>query len=137
MKNTFDTDAILYKILAQSDIKNQINGGIYYEGDRPTDSTSEDITINSISLSQDFLPQIGVSNVNIYVSDKKISIKGKERFVADRQRLKTITQKVTDILRSARVDNLLFTLQSQEVTPEINVKQHFTNIRLSWNIQEE
>ena len=75
MKTTFDTDSILYNILLNSPLKNAISGGFYLGEDRPDDSEEEDVVINSIVLSQDYHPQIGTSNVNIYAPDKKVKDK--------------------------------------------------------------
>ena len=77
MKTTFDTDSILFRLLNGSPLKTEINGGIYCGDDRPENSELEDVCINSIDLTQDYLPQLGTSNVNIYVSDTTKKIAGK------------------------------------------------------------
>ncbi len=135
MKTTFDTDSILYKILRNSTLKNAISGGFYVGDDRPDDSDEEDVVINSITLAQDYLPQIGSSNINIYAPDKKVRIKGREQIVSDRERLKVLLGKTIKILKDAKISGLAFTLESQTILPEPSVKQHFVNIRISWNIQ--
>ncbi len=124
MKQTFDTDSILFGILKNAPVKNAISGGIYVGDDRPDDSEDEDIVVNSIYLTQDYHPQIGTSNVNIYVSDNRV-------------RLKALSAKAMDALRNAKVPGLLFTIESQNVLAEPNSKQHFVNIRISWNIQTD
>ena len=68
MKTSFDINTIVYRILNVQTVKNAISGDIYKGDDRPDDSTDEDIVINTISLTQDFLPQIATSNVNVYVA---------------------------------------------------------------------
>ena len=73
MKTPFDTDAILFGLL---DGKTSIKGGCYVGDDRPEDSTDEDIVVNTIDLSQDSLPQIGTSNINIYTKDTSKKING-------------------------------------------------------------
>ena len=88
LKTSFDTDAILYGILSRSPLKAALSGGIYVGDDRPADSMAEDVVINTITLTQEYHPQQGVSNVNVYVSDKAVRIGDKEQFVADRVRLK-------------------------------------------------
>lgn len=137
MKQTFDTDSILFGILKKSPVKNAISGNIYVGDDRPDDSQDEDIVVNSIDLTQDYLPQIGTSNVNIYVPDMITSIGGKQQMKSNRVRLKALSEKAMNALRSASVPGLLFSIESQNVLAEPNTKQHFVNIRISWNIQTD
>lgn len=135
MKTTFDTDAILFSVLSQSPVKNAISGGIYVGDDRPDDSTDEDIVVNSIDLTQDYLPQIGTSNVNIYVKDTPKKIKGKQQLQANRTRLKALSEKTMEVLRGANITGLKMILGSQTILEEPSVKQHYVNIRIDWNIQ--
>jgi hypothetical protein len=135
MKTTFDTDSILYSLLRDSPVSTAINGGIYVGDDRPEDSEKEDIVVNSIDLTQDYLPQIGTSNVNIYVSDKNVKIRGKQQLQADRIRLKSLSEMAMEVLRGANITGLKLILGSQTILEEPSVKQHFVNIRIDWNIQ--
>ena len=68
--STIDTDDMLYKLLRRAidEGKFSINGVVCQESDRPEDSQTEDIVINTIALSHD-KPQDGTSNVNIYVPE--------------------------------------------------------------------
>lgn len=135
---TFDIDAIVYKMLNVPAITDVISGGVYVgEDDRPDDSAKEDIVINSITLTQDYLPQLGTSNVNIFVPDKARKINGMQQYKEHRQRLKLITKKVTEIIRSTIVTGLKISLGPQTVIAKADIKQHYVNIRLSWNIQTE
>ncbi|GBU07965.1 hypothetical protein AwDysgo_12960 [Bacteroidales bacterium] len=135
MKQTFDTDSILYGILFNSQIKNAISGNIYLGDDRPDDSQDEDVVINSIDLTQDYHPQLGTSNVNIYVPDMLVKINNKQQSKSNRLRLKVLSEKTMKILRGAKIPGLLFTIESQYTLAEPSVKQHYVNIRISWNIQ--
>lgn len=137
MKQLFDTDSILYGILSKSPVKNAISGSIYVGDDRPDDSEDEDIVVNSIDLTQDYLPQIGTSNVNIYVKDTPKKIKGKQQMKANRTRLKALSEKTMTVLRGAIVPGLKFTIENQAILAESSIKQHFVNIRISWNIQTD
>lgn len=137
MKTSFDTDAILFDLLSKSPVKTAISGGIYVGDDRPDDSMDEDIVVNSIALTQDYLPQIGTSNVNIYVSDTNKKIQGKQQLKANRKRLDELTQNAMNVLRSAKIAGLLFSIENQTVLAEPTIKQHFVNIRISWNIQTD
>ena len=135
MKTSFDTDAILFDLLNKSPLKNAINGGIYVGDTRPEDSHDEDVVVNTITLTQDYLPQIATSNVNIYVSDTNKTIKGKKQLQANRTRLKALSEKTMKILRGTSLTGLKFTPVSQVILAETSIKQHYVNIRIEWNIQ--
>lgn len=135
MKTTFDTDNILYGILSKSPLKNAISGGIYKEGDRPVDSMDEDVVINNITLTQDHHPQLGVSNVNIYVPDIYIETKRGRQMAQNRKRLSVLTEMVMRTLRTAKVHGLALTVEEQTILRESEIEQHYVNIRISWNIQ--
>ncbi len=137
MKNSFDTDTILYRILRDSPVKEALTGDIYYEGDRPADSDKEDIVINTVTLTQDYHPQIGESNVNVYVADNIITVDGKQQRIPNRVRLKTLTAMVIQAIRESRIEGLKANLKWQRVLQEPDIDQTFTNIRLSWNIQTD
>lgn len=135
MKSSFDTDTILFRILRDSPVMGIISGDIYYEGDRPADSIKEDIVINTVTLTQDYHPQLGDSNVNIFVSDSIITINGKQQRAVNRTRLKQLTELVIQAIRDSRHDGLKANLKWQRTLQEPEINQSFTNIRISWNIQ--
>ena len=134
MKMDFDTNAILFGILNG---KTSIKGGCYVGDDRPQDSMEEDIVINTIDLTQDSLPQIGTSNVNIYVSDTSKKIKGKVQIMANRTRLKALAVEALQLIRKANVQGLKIVPGNMTTMYEPTTKQHFVNIRVDWNIQIE
>lgn len=135
MKTTFETDTLLFSLLRESPVSAAINGGIYVGDDRPDDSVKEDIVVNSIDLTQDYLPQIGTSNVNIFVPDKVVTIGGKQQLKANRTRLKELSNMAIATLRNANITGLKLILVNQTILAEPSVNQHFTNIRINWNIQ--
>lgn len=138
MKTSFDIDKIVFELLSSSkELKNAIKGGIYYQNDRPDGSTDEDVVINTITMTQDFLPQIATSNVNIYVADQKRRIKGTEQFKPNHEKLSELTGIVLDVLRGSRIDGLKIVPENQSILQEANVRQHFCNIRIAWNIQTD
>ncbi len=132
MKTAFDTDAILFALL---DGKTSIKGGVYVGDDRPENSTDEDIVVNTIDLPQDALPQIGTSNVNIYVADTSKKIKGKMQVSANRKRLKALAKEALAIIRKANITGLKAIPGNMTIMYEPATKQHFVNIRIDWNIQ--
>ena len=133
MKTSFDTDDIMYQILSSNtELKNMVTGGIY-KGERPDSSEKEDIVINTITVTQE-LPQQGASNVNIYVPDMSIKIAGKLQRKANTERLRELTNKVLNVLADASVEGLMFWVTNQSVLKEPDVLQHFSNLRIEWNI---
>jgi hypothetical protein len=137
MKTVFDTDTILYEIIANSSVKTAISGGIYAGDGRPDNSDKEDIVVSTIYLTQDVLPQRGTSNVNIYVSDKELQIKGNKQRKSNGERLGELSKQVVEALRSAQIPGVSLWIDSQNVLPEPAINQHFVNIRVEWNIQKE
>ena len=137
MKNcsSIDTDDILYKIVAEAVSTGvvSISGIVCTQGERPDDSETEDIVINPITVTHD-KPQTGTSNVNIYASDLKVKIRGKEQRKADRERLREIGDALVSYLDMQNIADLEFWIESDIVLQEQQVNQHYRNIRISWNI---
>lgn len=137
MKNcsSIDTDDILYKIVAQAVSTGviKISGIVCTQGERPDDSETEDIVINTITVTHD-KPQTGTSNVNIYASDLKVKIRGKEQRKANRERLREIGNALVSYLDAQNIADLEFWIESDIVLQEQQVNQHYRNIRISWNI---
>lgn len=134
MKQTYDTDSILFTLLKGSTtINSAISGGVY-AGQRPDNSEKEDIVVNTIALTQDSSPQLGTSNINIHVSDKTVTIGGVQQKVEDRIRLKTLSALVLDAIRTSNISGLKLVVESQNTIEESAIQQHYVNIRITWNI---
>lgn len=133
--SSIDTDDILFKIVSEAVTSGKvvINGGVLTQGERPDDSEAEDIVINTITVTHD-KPQTGTSNVNIYAKDLKLRIKGKEQRKADRERLRTIGDALVAYLDAQNIADLEYWIESDIVIKELEVNQHYRNIRISWNI---
>lgn len=133
--SSIDTDDILFKIVSEAVTSGKvvINGGVFTQGERPDDSEAEDIVINTITVTHD-KPQTGTSNVNIYAKDLKLRIKGKEQRKADRERLRTIGDALVAYLDAQNIADLEYWIGSDIVIKELEVNQHYRNIRISWNI---
>lgn len=133
--SSIDTDDILFKIVSEAATSGKvvINGGVFTQGERPDDSEAEDIVINTITVTHD-KPQTGTSNVNIYAKDLKLRIKGKEQRKADRERLRTIGDALVAYLDAQNIADLEYWIESDIVIKELEVNQHYRNIRISWNI---
>jgi hypothetical protein len=133
--SSIDTDDILFKIVSEAVTSGKvvINGGVFTQGERPDDSEAEDIVINTITVTHD-KPQTGTSNVNIYAKDLKLRIKGKEQRKADRERLRTIGDALVAYLDAQNIADLEYWIESDIAIKELEVNQHYRNIRISWNI---
>jgi len=133
--SSIDTDDILFKIVSEAVTSGKvvIDGGVFTQGERPDDSEAEDIVINTITVTHD-KPQTGTSNVNIYAKDLKLRIKGKEQRKADRERLRTIGDALVAYLDAQNIADLEYWIESDIVIKELEVNQHYRNIRISWNI---
>lgn len=132
---SYDTDDILYTVLTASEgLRNAISGGIY-NTDRPEGSAKEDITINTISINGE-TPQAGTSNINIHVPDLKLKINNQEQCKANRERLREITRLVVSVLEAANIEGLLFWVSNGTIIAEPAIKQHYANLRITWNIHK-
>jgi hypothetical protein len=133
MKQTFDTDTILYQILNSPTITGAISGKVY-KRQRPLNSDKVDIVVNTIDLTQNYAPQIGASNINIHVPDQTISVNGVQQKFADEIKMKSVSALVLDLIRSTIVPGLSMTVEAQNIIQEVEINQHYVNIRISWNI---
>lgn len=133
--SSIDTDDILYQLIQQAVSEGviTISGVVCPQGERPDDSTAEDIVINTITVTHE-KPQTGTSNVNIYASDLKVKINGKEQYKADRERLRVIGDALTTFLDAQNIADLEFWIETDTVIKELEVQQHYRNLRISWNI---
>jgi hypothetical protein len=134
MITSFDLNTILYRILNVSSINDIITGGVYID-ERPEDSDNEDITINTLPVSIETCPQTATSNVNIHVPNKNGKIKGKVQKIKDNPRLKKITSLVLKELQSASLVGMKIIPVMMSTVEESSICQHYTNIRIDWNIQ--
>lgn len=136
MKQTFDMDSIMFELLnGNQTIKSLINGSVY-NAQRPLNSEKEDIVVNTITLTQDSDPQIGVSNINVHIPDKQVKISGVQQTLADNAKLKQVSDEVLTAVRAARIEGLKFIPESQTTVQEAEIKQHYSNIRIFWNIHQ-
>lgn len=132
---SIETDDILFSVLSTcTELVTELKGGIYVQGERPDDSQEEDIVINNLYLNHE-VPQSGISNVNIHVTDTKVKIKDKEQRKAGRERLRKLTALVLQALKTANIEGLTVRVTNEAIIKEPTVYQHYNNIRVEWNIQ--
>lgn len=136
MKSSFDIESILFKILKDDDtLSKMINGNIYVGDTRPLNSKKEDIIINTISITSEYLPQVATTNVNVYVPDHYITVQGQKQTQINRKRLQVISDKVLEIIRNCNIEGVELTTETQVTLSEQSISQHYVNIRVYWNIQ--
>ena len=137
-----DLETIIYKMLNVSAIKDVINGGIYKEAFRPTNSSKIDICVNVLTLTQEN-PQIGIVNINIYVQDKKQTINTVENFIPNSTLIKSITDVVIGVINNSlnnpEYGNIGFTVINQKTYPnqDNEIKEHFQNIQVQFTITHD
>ena len=129
------TDDLLYRLLtADVEVNAAVQGRIYPAGQRPLNSTTVDIAINTIALDTN-MPQTGTSNVNIHVPDRKTRVNRQQQYVPDRDTLRRLTTLVVRAIEQARPTGVQLRVSNQTTIAEESIHQHYMNIRVEWNIQ--
>lgn len=133
--SSIDTDDILFKVVSEAVASGavKISGGIYPQGERPDDSTAEDIVINTITITQD-KPQSGTSNINIWVADEKVTINKRQQYKSKRERLRELGNAIVDYLKAQNLADLEFWIEGDTTLQEAAVNQHYRNLRIGWCI---
>ena len=135
MKQSYDLDEILFRLFNSStQLKSAISGGIYL-GQRPDSSEKEDIVISTISITQEYSPQIATSNINIHVSDLLQSVSGKQMRFENRVRIKSISEIVLNLIRESKFEDITVYLEAQNIIRESIIFQSYSNIRLNWLVR--
>lgn len=137
-----DLETIIFKMMNIQTIKDAIDGGIYKEAFRPTNSGKIDICVNVLTLTQDN-PQIGIANINIYVQDKKETINTVENYIPNSVMLKTtadiVIESIDNSLTLPEFANIGFTVINQKTykNQDNEIKEHFQNIQVQFIITQE
>ena len=133
--SSIDTDDILFRLVTKAIQEGviAISGVVCPQGERPDGSAAEDIVINTIEVTHE-KPQTGTSNVNIYAADLKVRINGKEQYKCNRERLREIGDALTSFLDAQNMADLEFEIEQDVTIKELEVRQHYRNLRISWNI---
>lgn len=119
----------ILKELLKAGIHNFINGKIYKDN-RPADSKSEDIVINSLTMTNEYL-QNGVFNVNCYVPKKAVNISGKVQYHKDNKRLQEIAEKVYSVLGEVWAEDYNFSVVNHQDFEDNG--DNYYNFRISLN----
>lgn len=133
--SSIDIDDLLYELLkaAVTAGEIEISGGIYNEDDRPDGSSKEDITVNTIAADHD-KPQTATSNINIYVPDLYLKIKGVAQYKKNKERLRDIGDSIIYLLDAQNLDDLEMWIEADTLLAFPDIHQHSRNIRIKWNI---
>lgn len=132
MNQSFDTDSLLFRLMNDA-LKSAISGGVYIMK-RPTSSTKEDVVVNTITISQEYYPQIAACNVNIHVPDMVVTIGGVQQTMPNIARLKVLSEMAVNALRLAKIDGTALSVEFQKIIEEEDIKQSYTNIRITLTI---
>ena len=95
-RTVLDGKQWILELLLLAGVQNSISGKIYKDK-RPSGSTKEDIVINSLTMTNDYL-QNGVFNVNCYVPMISINTGGITQLQKNNARLKQIADMVYPVL---------------------------------------
>lgn len=133
MKSTFHIVDILFAALDSSAIKSVITGSICKQN-RDFNSGKEDIVINSLPVNNEQL-QEAIANVNIHVPDLVVNAGGGESFQPNHVRLKELTDLAIPILNNIQGADYYFTVQQQQTFSDAEAKDHYSNIRIEFFIE--
>jgi hypothetical protein len=98
-----------------------------YNGDRLLNSTAEDITVRTLSLSGDGFPQDALVNVNVYVPD---IVEHGGGYVRDGARLAVLSKAVTDFIETLEYPNAELAVEAVTEIAVEPIHQHYLNFRL-------
>lgn len=129
MKTNFEAIDVIWKRLKDSNPT--ISGGIY-KISRPFNSKVEDIIINALPIS-DTIPQECVVNVNCYVPNIEVSIKGQvNQSVADTKRMKTLADLLVGILNDIKGDGYFYFVSGQGNFQNEAGNEYYINLRITF-----
>ena len=120
---------IVYSVISQSPIKAAINGGVY-KIDRPLNQSTEDIIINSLSVSNESV-QEGIINVNLHVPNLVLGDGGvQDNTRANFARLDQLSSIFAPTMDQLFTSGVFFEVQNITIFPEENIPEHFVNFRI-------
>lgn len=108
--------------------------GTVYNGDRPLNSNSEDITIRTLSIGGDGFPQNAMTNINCYVNDIAEFHGG---YVRNGARLDQLSEAIVDFIDSIEIPNTAFEVDAATEIADTAVHQHYLNVRVRTDIYAE
>lgn len=129
-KTTLDGKQWILDILLKNRIHKIIDGKIYKD-ERPTDSVVEDIVINSLTMTNDFI-QNGIFNVNCYVPKISIKHNGIVQTQKNAKRLKEIADTVYSVLDEYWSEDFFLEIVNHQEFEEGNF--NYINFKMDLNV---
>ena len=130
MKTTLNTVSIMWGVLKNSSLADQITGQVY-KGLRPIGSTKEDVVVSAIATINIDLQQT-VLNVNIHVPDIKVAANGAEGLMPDNARLEELADIAKLVLTDTYGNDWNFTIQQQVLIQDTDDSNHYINFRIGF-----
>lgn len=116
-------------LLNQGNIRSIISG-LVYKDRRPSGSVKEDIVINALPMSNEFL-QDGVFNVNCYVPMLSVNSNGTTQNLPNTPREDAITQAVYPLLENVFRPQFNLTIVNHTTFEEVEEKATYINFRIN------
>lgn len=129
-KTTYDGKDWVFKLLsANTALKTAISGKIYKDK-RPSGSTKEDIVINALPITNDFLQDMSL-NVNCYVPFRSETINGIEQDIPNNAREQVIANLVHPLLDDVFKSQFNLTIENQTTIAELTENANYINFRIN------
>jgi|1185.fasta_scaffold00001_62 hypothetical protein len=120
---------IVYTAVKNSSLATEVTGDIY-KLNRPFDSKTEDIIINTLTVGNQAV-QTGIVNVNIHVKNVLLGNgSNQDNTHADFPRMDQLTELFRPVLNGVYIDQVWFEIQNINIIPEENIPEHFINFRI-------
>jgi hypothetical protein len=116
-------------LLNQGNIRSVISGFVYKDR-RPAGSVKEDIVINSLPMTNDFL-QDGVFNVNCYIPMLSVKENGITQNVPNAPREEAVTQAVYPLLENIFRPQFNLTVVNHSTFEVVEEKATYVNFRIN------
>lgn len=132
MRNTFNLVDIIYLVLtANAAITSAITGKVYKNA-RPLNSDKQDIVVGSLPINAEQIQQ-AVMNVNVHISNLKISINGvQDNSQPNLIKLEEVTALVIEGLKDKVFSDYWFDIQQQNLFADEATNEHYSNIRINF-----
>lgn len=131
MKSTLDIIDILWKLIEDSSLKEEITGNVY-KHERPAGSKKEDVVINSLPINNLQL-QESLVNVNIYAPNGSVKAGGVQNDTVAHERLQELTAIATGVLDDVfnQVEDTGFDVQQMVLIKDDTTGEFYMNIRIT------
>jgi uncharacterized membrane protein YfbV (UPF0208 family) len=132
MRTAAQISADFYKVLKGSSLAGQLNGGVYYEGLRPVNSTLEDATI---VFTQGIAGQIDSGTITVLVFVPDIDHDGTGALVENKRRTAEIESAALQWVKELQEQLTAYNIELAQVistTADETISQHFVSIKIDF-----